>query len=119
MTIPNLRTPVPADPLAALRAWAGAPDSAELERLRRAFHPDFAGLALVEYAGERPAPDDPDAQVAAFRAMARGARRPGPAEVLEAVPATETGLPGELAASIAVDLFADAVAAHGPLAAAA
>ncbi|WP_290060112.1 glycosyltransferase [Amycolatopsis solani] len=117
MTTPHLRTPVPADPLADLRSWATSPGP--LDEVRRAFHPDFAGLALVEYAGDPPAPDDPDAAVAAFRALARRAELPGPGEVLAALPETGAGRPDELAASIALDVFAGAVAAHGPSAAAA
>ncbi len=106
----------PADALTALRDLRHDTDLARVEEVRRGFHPAFGVPALVEYAGIGPAGDDADAALAGLRACARAAVPPSPADVLAAVPEAD-GVLADLSASVALDLFSDAIAAHGRVAA--
>ncbi|WP_439380994.1 glycosyltransferase [Amycolatopsis lexingtonensis] len=115
----DTRTTAATDPLAVLRTLTPGTDPARIDAVRRALHPDFAGPALVEYAGDPAGGADPDAAVAALRARTRGTVTPSAVEVLAAIPDTGDDVLDDLAGSIALDLFADAVAAHGKAAAAA
>lgn len=120
MTISATTTPThPADAVARLRALGPGASPDRLDDVRRAFHPSFAGPALIEYAGVRPARRDPDSALAALRALARAPVTPAPAEVLAATPETGDELIDSLATAVAADVFGDAVAAHGSEAAAA
>ncbi|MFJ9779131.1 glycosyltransferase family 4 protein [Amycolatopsis sp. NPDC101161] len=119
MITQDTRTTAIADPLTVLRTLTPGADPVRVDAVRRALHPDFAGPALVEYAGDPPADADPDGAVAALRGLTRRAFPPTPGEVLAAVPETGDAALDDLAGSVALDLFADAVAAHGPAAAAA
>ncbi|MGW4065747.1 glycosyltransferase family 4 protein [Amycolatopsis sp. NPDC004747] len=102
----------PADALTALRDLPQDRGLARVDEVRRGFHPAFGGPALVEYAGAVPAAGDPDSALAGLRALARSPAPPAPADVLAAVPEAD-GEPADLSASVALDLFAGAAAAHG------
>ncbi|MEU7786187.1 glycosyltransferase [Amycolatopsis sp. NPDC049159] len=117
MTV-QTRTPAREDALTALRALTPDAGPSRIEAVRRAFHPGFAGPALVEYAGARPDDRDPGEAVAALRALGRGDEPPGAAAVLRAVPETGDAQLDATAGSVVLDLFADAVTAHGRAAAA-
>ncbi|WP_370961596.1 glycosyltransferase family 4 protein [Amycolatopsis sp. cg9] len=118
MIVQDTRSTVTADPLAVLRTFTPGADPVRVGAVRRALHPDFAGPALVEYAGDPPSGADPDGAVARLRALTRGAGAPGAGEVLAATPETGDAALDDLAGSVALDLFADAVAVHGAAAAA-
>ncbi|WP_328453211.1 glycosyltransferase family 4 protein [Amycolatopsis sp. NBC_00438] len=109
----------PTDAVARLRALGPGASPDRIDDVRRALHPSFAGPALIEYAGLRPARHDPDSAVAALRALAREPVAPAPAEVLAATPETGDELIDSLVTAVAMDIFGDAVAAHGSAAAAA
>ncbi|MGW5722080.1 glycosyltransferase family 4 protein [Amycolatopsis sp. NPDC003865] len=117
MTTQDTRTASTHDPLTVLRGLTPGADPVRVDAVRRAFHPDFAGPALVEYAGVLPRAGDPDGALAALRALTRGTRRPGADDVLAAVPETGDAALDDLAGSVAFDLFADAVVTHGLVAA--
>ncbi|MEV6832875.1 glycosyltransferase family 4 protein [Amycolatopsis sp. NPDC051102] len=106
----------PADALTALRDLRRDTDLAQVEQVRRGFHPAFGVPALVEYAGADPAGGDADSVLAELRALARASAPPSPADVLAAAPEAE-GVLADVSASVVLDLFSDAAAAHGRVAA--
>lgn len=106
----------PADALTALRDLPPGAGLGRLDEVRRRFHPAFGGPALVEYAGAGPAAGDEDSALAGLRAFARAPVPPAPADVLAAIPEAG-GVLADLSASVVLDLFSDATAAHGRAAA--
>ncbi|WP_372660924.1 glycosyltransferase family 4 protein [Amycolatopsis kentuckyensis] len=119
MTVPDTSMTAVADPLAILRRLRPGADATDVDAVSRAFSTEFAGPALVEYAGRRPGDADPGDAVATLRALSRRADVPEAGDVLASIPETGEAVLDEMARSVALDLFADAVATHGKAAAAA